>query len=172
VSHASGLCKYVEIYVLSDGEHLKIGITSIGKLEARISNLQTSNARKLELVGHRSGERTLERDIHCDLQDQCVRGEWFRDVPETWVILGKHEILRLETTDFCPNCGALYWDDDCDAGEEWCIFCPYEICAPCPNCDEGGLSFRDYTGRCYECGHRFTDTELDEAFGDTVDEAS
>ena len=68
------------IYVISDGEHYKIGYTA-GKPRERLKTLQTGNPDPLVLLGARDGGAELERAFHRRFHANRYRGEWFRMSP-------------------------------------------------------------------------------------------
>lgn len=68
------------VYFVSDGEYVKVGMTN--KIESRFSALQTSNARKLELLFYiplvaKEACCHVERMFHQAYSDYRVNGEWF-----------------------------------------------------------------------------------------------
>lgn len=71
------------LYAISDGEYIKVGIT--WDIHARMSQLQTANARKLSLICSKDcvsvqNAEFQERDLKLILKELRVSGEWF-DVP-------------------------------------------------------------------------------------------
>lgn len=68
-----------DIYVATDGEHVKIGISKNAK--ARMSGLGTGSTRRISLLhietvdGKFAAE--VERKAHCRLAKYRVKGEWF-----------------------------------------------------------------------------------------------
>ena len=69
------------VYCISDGPHMKIGLT--GNLGERLSALQASNPRPLKVVAvlefsGRKQARLKERQLHWLFRHNHVRGEWFR----------------------------------------------------------------------------------------------
>ena len=63
-------------YFLRSGEFLKIGYTSA--LGRRVSELETSSANKMEVVGFLPGSRELEMRLHRAFHRLRHKGEWFR----------------------------------------------------------------------------------------------
>lgn len=68
------------IYLLSDGDRFKVGITN--NLERRLSQCQTGNSRTLfyVCVGRRRNKQTalyVEKSIHRGLKQYRLAGEWF-----------------------------------------------------------------------------------------------
>lgn len=66
------------IYLISDGEFTKIGLTD-KKSNIRMASLQTGNARELTLVGEYETKNKYaeEKRLHNIFRNQHVRGEWF-----------------------------------------------------------------------------------------------
>lgn len=69
------------IYFISDGEFLKIGITS-GRVKNRIVALQTGNPKKLSIISSVSindelSALKIERIIHSIFKEHRASGEWF-----------------------------------------------------------------------------------------------
>ncbi len=48
----------------------------------RLSNLRTSSAYELELLGVLPGEKFLEQEVHNRFRKDSIRGEWFKDSVE------------------------------------------------------------------------------------------
>ncbi len=69
------------VYLLSDGERVKIGIS--GDPSKRVRTLQTGHSHKLTLVAYFPTEDAfkIERLLHKDLAEYLVCGEWFTDCP-------------------------------------------------------------------------------------------
>ena len=68
------------VYFITDGEYVKIG--TAGNMATRISNLQTGNARELNLVKEipcetKNDANDLEKHFHEVFAHLHVRGEWF-----------------------------------------------------------------------------------------------
>jgi len=68
-----------KIYLISDGEYTKIGATTYD-VEKRRNELQTGNAKKLDILGSYNAQRRIatERMLHKRYADKNVLGEWFR----------------------------------------------------------------------------------------------
>lgn len=69
------------LYVVTDGEHIKIGISQ--NVESRLSTLQVGNTRKLHLsltvdCGNVENAARLERLLHIRYAEFRESGEWFR----------------------------------------------------------------------------------------------
>jgi len=66
------------IYFLLDpvAGNLKIGFTK--KLADRMTNIQTANANRLELLGCIAGSKATEERLHQRFEVHHYRGEWFR----------------------------------------------------------------------------------------------
>lgn len=69
------------IYFISDGESVKIGYTKDKTPEKRLSQLQTGNANRLNLIGFVPGDTLAEKAIHSDLAKYRKQGEWFSLCP-------------------------------------------------------------------------------------------
>ncbi|NER90344.1 GIY-YIG nuclease family protein [Moorena sp. SIO3A2] len=67
-------------YLITDGEYLKIGLSTTANMEKRLASLQTGNARELKLLGRKEGN--WEQLIHQRFRCFRVRGEWFRRDPK------------------------------------------------------------------------------------------
>jgi hypothetical protein len=80
------------LYVISDGEYNKIGITT-SSIKKRLKVLQTANARKLTCIFMKEIQlaRDLELALHQHFADKRLYGEWF-DVSLREI---KKEIKRL-----------------------------------------------------------------------------
>ncbi|NDK09129.1 hypothetical protein EOM39_07890 [Candidatus Gracilibacteria bacterium] len=66
------------IYLISDGEFTKIGLTD-KKTNIRLASLQTGNARKLTIVGEYETKNRYaeEKRLHNIFRSQHISGEWF-----------------------------------------------------------------------------------------------
>lgn len=64
------------IYIISDGEHHKIGYTA-GDPKDRLQMLQVGSSRALVLVTTLPGEMPDEKRLHTRFAPARVRGEWF-----------------------------------------------------------------------------------------------
>ncbi|MFU8817404.1 MAG: helix-turn-helix domain-containing protein [Pseudomonadales bacterium] len=86
------------MYVVSDGEVVKIGHTK--DLFNRVSQLQTGNARRLEIVSHfefpsRQAALDAERRAHRAAKHNRLEGEWFT----LHAVDVCNEVLRLSKAD-------------------------------------------------------------------------
>lgn len=69
------------VYAISDGENIKIGMSS--NVESRLKNLQTSNSKELLVVwkyyvGKSSKDAAkIEKMLHRACKEYSIRGEWF-----------------------------------------------------------------------------------------------
>lgn len=75
----------MSVYVISDGENVKVGVSV--DVYQRFSSIQTGNAKKLTLIGFVDGEADLEKEIHSRLCEFHIRGEWYKWTPESQSIL-------------------------------------------------------------------------------------
>lgn len=103
---------YDTMYIVTDGEFIKIGKTHSSRVVSRIAALQTANAREIQMVmayhGRWSG-LDLERRLHCTLRKHHVRGEWFRPADEAIRLLAR--VLAAETYDVGEDDGWIDWYD-------------------------------------------------------------
>ncbi len=63
-------------YLVSDGEFVKIGVFTEGKLRRRLIVLQTGNPRKLKVLA--TSASNIEKLCHYEFEDLKVLNEWFR----------------------------------------------------------------------------------------------
>nr|WP_255672833.1 GIY-YIG nuclease family protein [Glycomyces amatae] len=80
-THAARQC--VTVYLLSDGDYLKIGYTS-RSIEARIRELQTGSPRPIQLLGTiPNAGMDVERELQAKFANLRIRsnGEWFMASP-------------------------------------------------------------------------------------------
>lgn len=66
------------IYLITDGEHTKIGTTSY-PVKKRLQELQTGNSRRLKIVYfyHVKNKISTEAFLHKKFKDRHILGEWF-----------------------------------------------------------------------------------------------
>ena len=68
------------IYLITDGEYTKIGISS--NVHSRLADLQTGNARKLNIIFYETMGKPravwCESRLHSALKDYRMEGEWFK----------------------------------------------------------------------------------------------
>lgn len=62
-----------------DGGHIKIGRSTVGLMNLRLTALQTGNPQELRITSYLKGDREFE--LHDLFSDLRVRGEWFRPDP-------------------------------------------------------------------------------------------
>ena len=77
------------VYFLCDGEFVKIGIAD--DIVLRAKQIQTSNARKIELLAYkkyktRASAMYAEKAFHEFWQEQRLNGEWFDIADNEWFI--------------------------------------------------------------------------------------
>lgn len=70
-----------QVYFLSDGDAIKIGHAS-GKLERRVSGIQTGHPGELVVLGAFPADIYGEMELHARFAHLRIRGEWFRSDPE------------------------------------------------------------------------------------------
>jgi len=63
-------------YIVTDGEHIKVGTFTKGQLEARLNSLQTGNPRKLKVLATSSSN--IEKLCHYEFEHLNVLNEWFK----------------------------------------------------------------------------------------------
>jgi len=71
-------CKYAVVYFIRQSASsgtIKIGTTS--SIHDRLSNLQTANSERLELMAITPGSRELERSLHEIFEPEHISGEWY-----------------------------------------------------------------------------------------------
>ncbi len=79
----------MSVYFLSDGNKIKIGYSD--RVIERVSDLQTGNPDKLELIGLiPNGTKRTELSLKKRFILDKVRGEWFQDTPGV-----REEISRI-----------------------------------------------------------------------------
>jgi len=64
------------VYFITDGDFTKIGVSNDPK--KRLANLQTSNPKRLHLIGTLRGGYSLEKRLHAHFAERRVSGEWFK----------------------------------------------------------------------------------------------
>ena len=62
------------VYAISDGTHIKIGVSTRPK--NRLKTLSTGNAKKLILIGYVLGSYAIEKDLHRRFRKVRNNGEW------------------------------------------------------------------------------------------------
>lgn len=77
------------VRTISKPSFIKVGFSDKNP-EYRIRKLQTACPLELEILEIREGTIQEEKTLHMRLYAQAVRGEWFRNCPETLKILGLH----------------------------------------------------------------------------------
>jgi len=72
-----------EVYFIQESGMgaIKIGITG-RKAHSRLLNMVSSTPHSLTLLAAIDGDRKLESSLHSRFASACIRGEWFRPVPE------------------------------------------------------------------------------------------
>lgn len=75
----------VDTYFIRCCDSVKIGRTS--NLKSRLSSIQTCNPHEVELLAWFAEDERFENEVHSDLADARVRGEWFNAVDAVeWLI--------------------------------------------------------------------------------------
>jgi Meiotically Up-regulated Gene 113 (MUG113) protein len=85
------------VYAIRAGNHVKIGWAK--DLDKRLAALQTSSARRMQLLGSVVGFARDERKIQDRFQRYHVRGEWYRDVPVNRKFFGALRKAQYELLD-------------------------------------------------------------------------
>ncbi len=72
------------VYFIQSGDNgpIKIGLSTIGKLDSRLSALQTGNPSKLAVLGYVEGNRSAEQFLHRCFARHSIGGEWFTPAPD------------------------------------------------------------------------------------------
>jgi hypothetical protein len=78
-----------QIYFAACGGRIKIGIA--GNVMSRLKQVGNHLSEPIELIGAIPGDHELERIIHVRLRPYRLKGEWFRDCPETRHFI--HDVL-------------------------------------------------------------------------------
>lgn len=83
------------VYIISDGKHHKIGVSTKGSLSSRINKLQAGNPHKLFLVDRRETGKPFvtETKLHRKFASHRMEGEWF-DIP--FEVKGIDQLLTYE----------------------------------------------------------------------------
>lgn len=63
-------------YFVTDGEFVKVGVFTAGKLESRLMALQNGNPRKLKVLA--TSASNVEKLCHYEFEDLNVLNEWFK----------------------------------------------------------------------------------------------
>jgi len=107
------------LYVISDGENFKIGISN--QLDYRLRSLQTGNARPLKIVAHFGHEKVsanrLEFHLHKFLAKYRLVGEWFDGTALRVQMVVK--TLREQRGEWYARLGSLTVIDDPDCKGRW-----------------------------------------------------
>jgi hypothetical protein len=130
------------VYFIQAGEDgaIKIGVTSDDP-ERRRNQLQVGNPAVLKLLGAIKGDHARERQLHRDLSEWRLEGEWFK--PDPTVIAAIQQALSPPQETECTS--------ECTSDCSHCSFC-----LACQKHPEIGLMFRGFAGniceRCIELG--------------------
>jgi hypothetical protein len=107
------------LYVISDGENFKIGITR--QLDYRLRTLQTGNPRPLKMVAHFEHERIpadrFEFYLHKFLAKYRLTGEWFDGAALRVQMVV--QTLREQRGEWYARLGSLTVVDDPDCNGTW-----------------------------------------------------
>ena len=85
---------------------IKIGFTADDPLR-RLNQLQTGNASTLKLLGSIKGTAVEEKELHAELSEWRLQGEWFEPHP---TVLGtiQNALARSATTKQCLHCSFCF----------------------------------------------------------------
>jgi hypothetical protein len=80
------------VYFIRAGEDGPIKIGFADDAATRLRELQTGNHLDLRIVATREGGRTQEALLHDYLDEDCIRGEWFRPTERVLAVVGGAEV--------------------------------------------------------------------------------
>lgn len=82
-----------KVYVISDGEYVKIGITK--NIKERMNGINTNNPRKLTLIACQEYDNAyeIEQSLHEKFKDKQIMGEWFDMLDEVREIKTVDELI-------------------------------------------------------------------------------
>ena len=63
-------------YLITDGEFIKVGVFTSGKLDKRLESIQNGNPRKLKVLA--TSESNIEKLCHYEFEHLNVLNEWFK----------------------------------------------------------------------------------------------
>ena len=63
-------------YLITDGEFIKVGVFTSGKLKQRLEGIQNGNPRKLKVLA--TSESNIEKLCHYEFEHLNVLNEWFK----------------------------------------------------------------------------------------------
>jgi len=63
-------------YLITDGEFIKVGVFTGGKLDKRLEGIQNGNPRKLKVLA--TSESNIEKLCHYEFEHLNVLNEWFK----------------------------------------------------------------------------------------------
>ena len=63
-------------YIITDGEFIKVGVFTDGKLAKRLEGIQNGNPRKLKVLA--TSESNIEKLCHYEFEHLNVLNEWFK----------------------------------------------------------------------------------------------
>ena len=77
-------------YMITDGQFVKIGVFTKGKIKNRLGDIQVGNPRKIELIAESSSN--IEKLCHYKFEHLNVRGEWFKMDLELITFFTEHAV--------------------------------------------------------------------------------
>ena len=69
------------VYFLQSLDKIKIGYTNNPVIK-RKRDMETGNPHGIVIIGTVKGDQRHENKMHCDLEEYCAIGEWFKDCTE------------------------------------------------------------------------------------------
>jgi hypothetical protein len=99
-------------FVRSDCGRIKIGYTAAETPTGRVSSLQTSSPRKLEVLAYCPGDEHREGILHYHLRSARVQGEWFKPTAKVASLLAF--VKQFGTTDG--------WTDAHESPDQWAAY--------------------------------------------------
>jgi hypothetical protein len=91
--------KISKVYFIKAGDYVKIGVTNGYSIQNRLSELQTGNPIKLELLGIMIGGLKIEKSLHKRFSDFKKQGEWFYYSEEIKDFINSAVLTSLEDID-------------------------------------------------------------------------
>jgi hypothetical protein len=85
------------VYFATDGIAIKIGQSR--DVETRLKALATGNSRPLQLIATVDGDTRHETQVHNELADYRLNGEWFEDCPEVRDAITQYQTSGIVITD-------------------------------------------------------------------------
>ncbi|QKS15727.1 GIY-YIG nuclease family protein [Curtobacterium sp. Csp2] len=80
----------VQVYFLQEQQNGYIKIGATRNFDKRLKTLQTGSAKPLVILGVVDGSFALEADIHRELMDHQLEGEWFEPNRDVLSVIARH----------------------------------------------------------------------------------